>query len=383
MRIKIQGLFLGTAIAALAASLLALPAQAADAVRAPFGKLADGTAVEAVTLSNAKGTTIRIMTLGAVIQSLMLPDRNGKIDDVAMGYEKAADYLANPQFFGASVGRYANRIAKGKFTLDGKVYTLATNDGPNALHGGKKGFDKRVWKIESVTRGASASVVMSYVSADMEEGYPGTLKTTVTYALDDSNAFHITYSATTDKPTVVNLTNHNFWNLAGLGSGKSVEDETLTIHATRFTPVDKTLIPTGELRSVAGTPFDFRNGAQIGPRARDGRDEQIRIGRGIDHNFIVDGAAGSLRSAVKLEDHMSGRVLELFVMSPAVQVYSGNFLDGTVTGKAGHIYRQTDAMALEPQVYPDSPNRPSFPSARLDPGKTYTNSFIYRFSTEK
>ena len=368
---------------------LALPvilsgsAFAAEAKRGSFGKLADGTAIEAVTLSNSKGTTIRVMTLGAALQSVMLPDRGGKIDDVALGYEKAADYLANPQFFGASVGRYANRIARGKFALDGKTYTLATNDGPNALHGGKKGFDKRVWTIQSVSSGASASVVMTYVSADMEEGYPGTLRSAVTYALGDDNTLTITYTATTDKPTVVNLTNHNFWNLAGLSAGKSVGDETLTLYASRFTPVDKTLIPTGELKSVAGTPLDFRKGAKIEARVRDGRDEQIRIGRGIDHNFIVDGTAGTMRPAAKLEDPSSGRVLELLVSAPAVQVYTGNFLDGTVTGKAGRIYRQTDAVVMEPQTYPDSPNHPAFPTARLDPGKTYSNSFTYRFSILK
>jgi aldose 1-epimerase len=356
---------------------------AADATRAPFGKLADGTAIETVTLKSAKGVSVRVMTYGATIQSLMVPDRNGHAGDVALGYDTAQEYAAQPQFFGASVGRYANRIAGGKFTLDGKTYTLATNDGPNHLHGGKKGFDKRVWKIESVASGKDAKVVLSYVSADMEEGYPGELHATVTYALNDNNELHITYNATTTKPTIVNLTNHNFFNLSGNAAGKDVQGEMLTLDAARFTPVDKTLIPTGELRSVTGTPLDFRKATAIGAHLRDGKEEQMRIGRGIDHNFVIDGAAGTMRHAAHLADPASGRVLDLLLDAPALQVYSGNFLDATVTGKSGRMYRQTDALVMEPQVYPDAPNHPAFPSARLNPGKTYSNSFIYRFSTEK
>src|SRR4051812_7657026 len=311
---------------AMAASLTGV-AQAATASRAGFGKLADGTAIEAATLTNSKGMTVRIMTLGAAIQQLIVPDRNGNKDDVALGYDTAAEYLAKPQFFGASIGRYANRIAKGKFTLDGKSYTLATNDGPNHLHGGPKGFDKRVWKIDSIASGAAAQVVMSYVSADMEEGYPGELHASVTYALNDNNELQIAYSATTNKPTIVNLTNHNFFNLAGLKAGKDVQDERLTLDATRFTPVDKTLIPTGKLAAVAGTPLDFRKPTAIGAHLRDGRFDQIQIGRGIDHNFVIDGAPGTMRHAARVEDPASGRVLDLLVTSPALQVYSGNFLD--------------------------------------------------------
>ncbi len=379
MRAGLSFSILGLAMAAI----LTGPAGAATASRAPFGKLADGTPVEAVTLTNSKGMTVRIMTQGATIQELIVPDRNGNKDDVALGYDTAAEYLAKPQYFGASIGRYANRIAKGKFTLDGKTYTLATNDGPNHLHGGLKGFDKRMWKIDSVSSGATAQVVMSYVSADMEEGYPGELHASVTYALNDNNELHITYNATTNKPTVVNLTNHNFFNLAGLKAGKDVQDERLTLDATRFTPVDKTLIPTGKIAAVAGTPLDFRKPTAIGAHLRDGRFDQIQIGRGIDHNFIIDGAPGTMRHAARLEDPSSGRVLDLLVTSPALQVYSGNFLDATVTGKGGRTYRQTDALVMEPQVYPDAPNHPDFPSARLDPGKTYTNAFIYRFSIAK
>jgi aldose 1-epimerase len=372
-----------TLLATALTAALTSHAFAADAARAAFGKLADGTAIETVTLKSAKGVSVRVMTYGAAIQSLMVPDRNGHADDVALGYDTAQEYVANPQFFGASVGRYANRIAGGKFALDGKTYTLATNDGPNHLHGGKKGFDKRVWKIDSVASGKDAKVVLSYVSADMEEGYPGELHATVTYALNDNNELHITYNATTTKPTIVNLTNHNFFNLSGNAAAKDVQGEMLTLDATRFTPVDKTLIPTGELRPVAGTPLDFRKAAAIGAHLRDGKEEQMRIGRGIDHNFVIDGAAGTMRHAARLVDPTSGRVLDLLLDAPALQVYSGNFLDATVTGKSGRMYRQTDALVMEPQVYPDAPNHPAFPSARLNPGKTYSNSFIYRFSTEK
>lgn len=370
------------ALMASAAGLGLTVADAADAKRAPFGKMADGQAVEAVTLSNAKGTAIKLMTQGATIVSVMTPDRNGKLDDIALGFDTAAEYLEKPSYFGASIGRYANRIAKGKFKLDGKEYTLAAQNNGQALHGGLKGFDKRMWKIDSVASGATASVTMSYTSPDGEEGYPGTMKATVTYSLNNNNEFTITYGATTDKPTIVNLTNHNFWNIAGLNSGRSVEGQMLTIHAGHFTPVDKVLIPTGQLAPVDGTPFDFRKASAIGPRVRDAKNPQVQIGRGIDHNYVIDGAAGSLRPAVTVADPVSGRVMELSVEAPGVQVYTGNFLDGTVSGK-GHVYRMTDAIALEPQVFPDTPNHPAFGSARLDPGKTYKNTFVYKFSVAK
>jgi aldose 1-epimerase len=356
--------------------------EAADAKRAAFGKLADGTAIEAVTLSNARGTSIRLMTLGATIQSVMLPDRNGRSDDVSPGFDTAAEYLAKPSYFGASIGRYANRIAAGKFTLDGKSFTLAAQNNGQALHGGLKGFDKRVWRIDSVASGAPARVVMSYTSPDGEEGYPGTLRATVTYSLSDNNEFTVTYNATTDKPTIVNLTNHNFWNMAGLSAGRSIEGQILTLHASRYTPVNKVLIPTGKLADVANSPFDFRKAGIIGVKVRDARDPQIVIGRGIDHNYVVDGKAGALRPAARMEDPVSGRVVELLVESPGVQVYTGNFMDGTVSGK-NRIYRMTDAIALEPQVFPDTPNQPAFGSARLDPGQTYRNSFVFRFSTTR
>lgn len=378
---RIVTLLAWTILAGVTAGGLSM-AEAADAKRAAFGKLADGTAIEAVTLSNSRGTSIRLMTLGATIQSVMLPDRTGRIDDVSPGFDTAAEYLAKPSYFGASIGRYANRIAAGKFTLDGKSFALAAQNNGQALHGGLKGFDKRVWRIDSVAGGAPAKVVMSYTSPDGEEGYPGTLRATVTYSLSDTNEFTVTYNATTDKPTIVNLTNHNFWNMAGLSAGRSIEGQILTLHASRYTPVSKVLIPTGKLADVAGSPFDFRKASVIGAKVRDARDPQIVIGRGIDHNYVVDGKAGSLRPAARMEDPVSGRVVELLVESPGVQVYTGNFMDGTVTGK-NRIYRMTDAIALEPQVFPDTPNQSAFGSARLDPGQTYRNSFVFRFSTAR
>ncbi len=356
---------------------------AAEARRAAFGVLSDGRKVEAVELVNANGMSARVLTLGATLQALSVRDRAGKSADIVLGYDTAAEYLAKPQFFGVTVGRYANRIAKGKFTFDGKTYTLAVNDGPNHLHGGKVGFDKVLWTIDSVKSGSPASVVMSYTSPDGEEGFPGTLKVRATYSLSDDDELTIDYQATTDKPTIVNITNHAYFNLAGEGSNTDILGHRLMLAADAFTPVDSTLIPTGEIKPVAGTPFDFRKPMQIGARIRDGRDQQLRFGRGYDHNFVVNGAAGTLRLAARVEDPSSGRVMELLTTAPGVQFYSGNFLDGTSVGKSGLIYRQSDALCLEPQVFPDAPNQPGFPSARLDPGQTYNNSMVFRFSTVK
>ena len=373
----IAKLALGTAFLALAAG----GADAATATRAPFGQLSDGTKIEAVTLTNGHGMTAKIMTLGATLQSLVVPDKAGNKADITLGYDSAQEYLSHPDYFGASVGRYANRIAKGKFTLDGKTYTLATNDGPNSLHGGLRGFDKRMWKIDSVTSGPDAKVVLSYVSADGEEGFPGQLKVTATYALDENNELRLEYKATTSKPTVLNLTNHSYFNLSG-NDAREVMGDMVTLHAARFTPVGATLIPTGERRAVAGTPFDFRTPHRVGDRIRDGRDQQIRYGRGYDHNFIVDGKAGTLRPAAVVEDPVSGRVMEISVTAPGIQFYTGNFLDGTFVGKNSRAYRQGDAICLEPGVFPDSPNHPDFPTSRLNPGQTYTNTIVYKFSTK-
>jgi aldose 1-epimerase len=364
---------------AAALALCATTADAGTATRAPFGALADGSKVEAVTLTNGAGLSARIMTLGATLQSLIVPDKAGHKDDVVLGYDTAQEYLSHPDYFGASVGRYANRIAKGKFTLDGKSYTLATNDGPNSLHGGLKGFDKRMWKIDSVTSGPEAKAVFSYVSADGEEGFPGELKVTVTYSLNEQSELKLEYRATTSKPTVLNLTNHSYFNLSG-NDARDVMGNMVTLHAERFTPVDATLIPTGERRAVAGTVLDFRNSHRVGDRIREAREQQIRYGRGYDHNFIVDGAAGTLRPAAIVSEPVSGRTLELSTTAPGVQFYTGNFLDGTFFGKGQRAYRQGDAICLEPGVFPDSPNHPDFPTSRLNPGQTYLNTIVYKFS---
>jgi aldose 1-epimerase len=368
----------GSACLTLCTVLSLGTADAATATRAAFGQLSDGTKVEAVSLSNGAGMVAKIMTLGATLQSLVVPDKAGHKDDVVLGYDTAQDYLTRPNFFGASVGRYANRIAKAKFALDGKTYTLAANDGPNTLHGGLRGFDKRMWKIDSVTSGADAKVVLSYVSADGEEGFPGELKVTATYSLNEQNELRLEYRATTSKPTVLNLTNHSYFNLSG-NDARDVMGNLVTLHAERFTPVDATLIPTGERRAVAGTPFDFRTPHRVGDRIRDARDQQIRFGRGYDHNFIVDGAAGSLRPAAVVEEPVSGRVLEMSVSAPGIQFYTGNFLDGTFIGKGQRAYRQGDSICLEPGVFPDTPNHPDFATARLNPGQSYVNTIVYKF----
>ena len=369
------------AIGTLNLLLAGAPAHSAEATRVDFGELKDGTGIEAIVLSNPRGTSATIITLGATLQSLSVPDRNGKSEDIVLGYATADEYLQNPQYFGATVGRYANRISKGRFTLDGKQYALPTNDGPNHLHGGPQGLDKALWKIESVSSGSPAAVTLSHISPDGAGGYPGTLGITATYALNDRDELSVEYRATSDKPTIVNVTNHAYFNLAGEAGRFDVMDHRLTLIADRYTPVDETLIPTGELQEVAGTAFDFREGEPIGFRIRDGSDQQIRFGRGYDHNFVVNGAAGTLRPAARVEDPHSGRVMEVMVTAPGVQFYSGNFLDGTTVGKTGRVYRQGDAFCLEPQVFPDSPNKPEFPSARLDPGDTYVNRMVLRFST--
>ncbi|MCJ2056863.1 galactose mutarotase [Methylobacterium sp. J-048] len=369
------------AVALGACAAIPMVARAAEPVRTLFGTLPDGRAVEEVTLTNGKGITARVIAWGALLRSLEVPDRAGKPADIVLGYGDLAGYLAKPNYFGASVGRYANRIRGGRFTLDGRTYTLATNDGPNTLHGGNAGFDKRLWTITEVKGGATPSVTLRYVSPDGEEGFPGTLTVTATYTLDATDTLTISYQATTDKPTIVNLTNHSFFNLAGEGSGRSVLDQILTIPAERYTPVDATQIPTGAHVPVAGTPFDFRTPTVIGSRIRDGRDIQIVRGRGYDHNWVVtDAPTVEPHLVAKVEDPHSGRVLEVASNQPGVQFYTGNFIDATVVGKSGLVYRQSDALAIEPELFPDTPNQPAFGSARLDPGATYRTVITYRFS---
>lgn len=372
---------LWTGIVGMAAGLGATAAHAADATRAPFGTTPDGIAVEAITLRASNGISARVISYGATLQALSLPDRTGVLADVTLGYDDLAGYLAKPQFFGVTVGRYANRIAGAKFVLDGKTYSLAANNGPNALHGGTRGFDKVVWAVTEVESGPRASVTLTYTSRDGEEGYPGTLTASVTYSLDDNRTLTTSYEATTDKPTIVNLTNHSIFNLAGVPAARSILDHRLMVNADAYTPVDATLIPTGELRNVAGSPFDFRQSQPIGARIRDASDAQIAIGRGYDHNFVLRGGVTSTpKLAARVEDPVSGRVIELYTTEPGVQVYTGNFLDGTTVGKSHVVYRQGDGIALEPQKFPDSPNHPAFPSARLDPGQTYRQTSYYRFS---
>ena len=363
-----------------AVGLPALSVAAVEARRVDFGTLQDGTRVEAAELSNSAGMSVRIIALGAAIQSLSVPDRRGVRADVVLGYDSPRDYVAKPQYFGATVGRYANRIARGKFTLDGREYQLETNDGPNHLHGGVHGLDKVLWKIDEVTGGPTGRVVLRHVSPDGAGGYPGALTITATYSLGERSDLSVEYRAKADRPTIVNITNHAFFNLAGSGD---VLGHRLTLSAESYTPVDATLIPTGERRSVAQTPFDFRQPRAIGQFIRDGRDEQLRIGRGYDHNFVISGKAGELRPAARLEDPASGRVLEVLATAPGMQFYSGNFLDGTVVGKGGRIYRQGDALCLEPQLFPDAPNHRDFASARLDPGQEYVNAMVFRFSVSR
>ena len=366
----------------LGLATLSMAAHAADARRETFGSMPDGSKVDAVVLSNAHGTTARIIALGASIQSLATPDRNGKSANIALGYASLADYLGNPQYFGATVGRYANRIAKGKFTLDGHAYSVPVNNGINSLHGGSKGFDKVLWTVGEVKHDAGkASVTLSYVSPDGDMGYPGKLTATVTYTLDEENHLSIDYRATTDKTTIVNLSNHAYWNLSGEGSG-SVMEHRLTIAGDAYLPVDAGSIPTGEIRKVADTPFDFRQAKPIGRDIRT-NDTQLLNGHGYDHNWVISkDEASAPRVVARVEDPASGRVLTLKSSKPGLQFYSGNFLDGTTVGTGGHVYRQGDAFVLEPQLYPDTPNQASFGSARLEPGHEYRNLIVYEFTTE-
>jgi len=349
-------------------------------VRESFGQLPDGTTVEMVRLRGANGFEVRVISYGAALQSIFAPDRAGRLADVVLGREDLAGYLAVRRFLGATVGRYANRIANGAFELDGASFQLPTNDGANALHGGLAGFDRKAWTVTAIGENPAPFVTLSYVSADGEEGYPGQLKTDITYRISAGTELTMEIVAVTDKPTIVNLTNHSFFNLAGVESGGGILDHRLTIAAYIYLPVSPAGIPLGAPYPVDATPFDFREPYPVGARMRD-TDQQVQIRQGYDHNFCLrGGATGAPRFAARVEDPGSGRVLELWTNQPGVQFYSGNFLDGTVTGKYGRVHRQFDALCLEPQVYPNTPNRPDFPSARLDPGQTYRHTSLYRFS---
>ncbi len=354
----------------------------------PFGTTNRGEAVSLYTLKNAHGMELRVIDYGGIILSLKVPDRTGRVADVVLGFDSLGDYERESPYFGAIIGRYGNRIAGGRFTLDGQTYTLARNNGVNHLHGGVRGFDKVVWAATRFERGDSTGLVFRYTSPDGEEGYPGTLRAQVTYTLMESNELIFDYEATTDRATPVNLTQHSYFNLASDGTG-DILGHVVVLNADRFTPVDSTLIPTGELRSVQGTPFDFRTPMAIGARVGQ-NDEQLRYGRGYDHNFVLNkGGKGGTKTtagdptlAARVYEPRSGRVMEILTTEPGLQFYSGNFLDGTLRGKHGVVYRHRAGFAMETQHFPDSPNEPAFPSTTLRPGQTYRSRTIYRFSIQ-
>lgn len=355
-------------------------ATAARIDSAAFGALPDGRPVQSYTLTNTRGITLTAITYGGIITTLRTPDRSGTLADIVLGYDTLDGYLKTTPYFGAIVGRYGNRIAKGRFTLDGATYTLATNNGANALHGGLTGFDKVLWRAEPFDSAGRVGVAFSYTSKDGEEGYPGTLQARVTYSLTDSNTLVIDYVATTDKATPVNLTQHTYFNLAGDGAGP-ILDHRVTLDADAFTPVDSTLIPTGVLQPVAGTPFDFRTPKAIGARIA-ASDRQLTIAGGYDHNFVVRRTAEGLVHAAHVLDPVSGRTLDVATTEPGIQFYTGNFLDGTITGKGGHVYQHRTGFCLETQHYPNSPNQPSFPGTILRPGSEYRSRTIYSFGVD-
>jgi len=356
--------------------------QPGSTTKKPFGKTPDGQQVDLYVLTNKSGAEAAISTLGGAVVSLKVPDRNGKMADVVLGYDSAEGYVADKSFFGALVGRYGNRIGHAQFALDGKTYTLAKNNGENTLHGGIKGFNKAVWIAKPLSAKGGQSLELSYLSKDGEEGFPGNLKVTVTYTWTDANAVKIEYSATTDKKTVVNLTNHSYFNLGGQGSGDILGHQ-LMIAADQFTPVDAGLIPTGELRDVMGTPFDFRKPTAIGARI-DQDEEQMKLGGGYDHNFVLRMPMDRGESlAARVVDPDNGRVLEVWTTEPGIQFYTSNFLDGKTIGKGGVAYTKHSAFCLETQHFPDSPNKPKFPSVVLSPGARYHTITTYKFTMEK
>ena len=364
---------LALAMAILGCSSQEVPSVPAASKKISWGMTPEGQPVELYTLTNAKGSEARIMTYGGVVVSLKVPDRSGALGDVVAGFDNLEGYLTPPPYFGALIGRYGNRIGGGQFSLDGMVYHLAKNDGANHLHGGVRGFDKRLWSAKQLS---PQSLELSYLSKDGEEGYPGNLSANVTYTLTDAQELRIDYLATTDKETVVNLTNHSYFNLAGEGD---ILAHQVMIHADRYTPVDKGLIPTGELKSVAGTPFDFQMAKAIGERIEQ-KDEQLMFGHGYDHNWVLNRTGSGLETAAKVTEPKSGRVMEVLTTEPGLQFYTGNFLDGTLKGK-GRVYTRRAAFCMETQHFPDSPNKPAFPSTVLKPGKTYRTTTVYRFST--
>jgi aldose 1-epimerase len=382
------GVLVGAASSGVAMAAGAAPAGAASGrtkshgpsvTSEPFGSTDEGP-VQAWTLANGRGARIRILTYGGIIQSVEVPDRRGRFANITLGFDNLDDYVTKSPYFGCITGRYANRIALGRFTLDGKTYQLPINNDPNSLHGGTRGFDKHNWATEPFRHGSSVGLVMRFTSPDGDQGYPGRLSAKVTYTLTSHNALRMDYRATTTKPTVVNLTNHAYWNLEEEGAG-TIDNHKLLIRASRYTPVDPTLIPTGAIDTVAGTPMDFRRPTAIGARNRDSF-EQLVIGRGYDHNWVLDRRGHGLELAAKAVDRATGRSLSVLTTEPGIQFYGGNFLDGTLVGTSGRMYRQGDGFALETQHYPDSPNHPNFPSTVLRPGQVYRTTTVYQFGVE-
>lgn len=359
------------------------PGSEPAARRRPFGTLPDGGAVEAITLGRPPGIEITILTYGATLQALVAPDRAGARADLLLGHRTLEPYLEHPRYFGSSVGRVANRIAGGRFTLDGTQYQVPPNDGANLLHGGAGGFDKANWKVAAFAAAPAPSVTLTHVSPDGDQGFPGTLAVTASFTLSGPDTLELVYRATCDRPTLVNLTNHAYWNLAGEGAAEDAMGHILQIPAAHFLPTDASAIPTGEFRPVDGTPFDFRTPTPIGDRVRNADDPQILIGRGYDHNWVVGSAvAAEPRLMAELAHPGSGRRLKLLSNQPGLQVYSGNFLDGSSVGKSGRAYRMGDAVVLEPQMFPDTPNQPGFGSLRLEPGQTYRHHMLFRLSVD-
>lgn len=369
-----------SASASLIPGATAAPSDPQSAIsRQPFGKTADDTAVELFTLKNSRGMEARITNYGGIVVSLKVPDRRGRLDDVVLGYDNLQGYLRKNPFFGCLVGRCGNRIAGGAFTLDGKKHTLALNNPPNHIHGGFHGFDKAVWQARTLQRRTGPALELRHLSKDGEEGYPGNLAVTALYTLTHQNELRLDFTAATDQPTICNLTHHSYFNLAGQGD---ILEHEVMIPAACFTPVDATLIPTGELRPVADTPFDFRQPIRIGARINQD-DPQLKLTGGYDHNWVFDKPPGKLALIARVSEPTTGRVLEAFSTEPGMQFYTGNFLDGTISGKGGRVYQRRHGFCLEPQHFPDSPNQPHFPSVTLRPGAKYKNTIAYRFSTDQ
>lgn len=351
----------------------------ASVTKAPFGKLPDGQEVSVYTLKNKNGVELQVINYGAIVTSLKTPDKNGALEDIVLGFDSLQGYLTPAPYFGAIVGRYGNRIGKGKFKLDGKEYTLAQNNNGQHLHGGLKGFDKVFWNIEEVPSSEGVAVKLTYQSKDMEEGYPGNLNVEAVYTLTDNNEWKIDYKATTDKKTIVNVTQHSYFNLTG-NVKRDILDHQLVLHSEKLVPVDKVLIPTGELKDVTNTPFDFRNATAIGARIND-KDQQIQLGGGYDHCWVLS-SKDSLKLAASVYEPVSGRYMEVYTTEPGIQFYSGNFLDGSLTGKGGVVYKHRYGLCLETEHFPDSPNKPEFPSVVLNPGETYSTQTTYKFATK-